>query len=130
MTENTQKSPARLLQEAWQPVRWQGGPDSWPDEFEARALAVLMAGCRYKEDKRQYNTERGLITAGIKSGDLAVRIVEEKNVTPGRIIDTGIRTAFAGLTARQVAVTSAIERINRQQLIDRRACAAWLHAIG
>lgn len=130
MTENTTKGPAWLLQEAWQLVRWQGGPEAWPDEFESKALAALMAGCRYKEDKRRYSTADGLISAGIKSGALAIRIVEEKQITPGRVIDTGESMTFAGLTARQVAVTAAIEKINRRQFIDRPACAAWLRAAG
>ncbi len=130
MTENTPKGPARLLIEAWQIVRrWQGGPEAWPDEFQPVELAALMAGCQYKEDKSRYATEARLIAAGVKSGALAVRTVEEKHFTPGSVIDTGTTTTFAGQPARVKAETRAIERTTRRQFIDRPACAAWLRAI-
>lgn len=130
MTENSPKSPARLLIEAWQIVRWQGGHEAWPDEFQPEELAALMAGCQRKEDKRRYTTEAALISAGIKSRALAIRAEETKRTIPGHEIDTGERFNFGGLTARQIAITSATEKITRRQFIDRRACAAWLRAIG
>ena len=130
MTENTPKSPARLLQEAWQIVRWQGGPDAWPDEFQPRGLAALMAGCQYKDDKRRYAVEAALISAGIKSGALAVRTVEEKRTKRGRTIDTGEQDVIARILARRVATTPDRVETLKWQFIDRQACAAWLRAIG
>lgn len=105
----TKKVPALLLAEAQGIAAFQA---AWPEEFEPQQIAALLAGGRRRENRSAYCTWERAVSSGIKNGILPVRSEERPN---------------PWFNSRRFPDSSPT---SQSRFISRRACEAWLKAIG
>lgn len=99
---------------------------AWPETLQPGELAALLAGAGKGEQFREWDYQ---IMRAIEAGHLTVRTETQETVKQGRTIDTGNRTAFAGMAARVVFHEPAKKVIHTLRHIAPEVAAAWFHAV-